>query len=240
MLEAHPVHTLVNRRDELDARDRSPVEDVERLVEHDQGDRTPVPDVLAVRPRMALEQRPLVDVQVPVGDADGEVAECVWRDVDAADGKTVALHRREGSIVPDDVGDRITRRHVAPPPPSYEMHGRTHGPLVRRHNATLAQERLSPPERLPQDSGYASGSRLSNGRPDGCGLRVGQRSTRTCDSSATNPAPNPRGIHSPTVRTEEPSARLNSRTRRLRRARNPPDRQDDHGERTRDLRASPR
>src|SRR5438270_5680248 len=72
---------------------------------------------------MALEKRPLVHVQIPVGDTDGEVAECVWRDVDAAGGKTVALHRRKGPIVPDDLGDRITRRHVAPPPPSYEMHG---------------------------------------------------------------------------------------------------------------------
>ena len=113
VLEAHPVDTLVNGRDELDARDRSPIEDIERLGEHDLGDRTPVPDVLEVRPRMALEKRPLVDVQVPIGDADGEVAERVGRDVDAAGKKTVALHRREGSIVPDDLGDRIRRRHVA-------------------------------------------------------------------------------------------------------------------------------
>jgi hypothetical protein len=62
---------------------------------------------------MALEKRALVDVQVPIGDADGEVAECVRSDVDAAGRKTVALHRREGSIVPDDLGDRIRRRHVA-------------------------------------------------------------------------------------------------------------------------------
>src|SRR4029077_2103109 len=52
VFEAHPVDTLVNGRDELDARDRSPLEDLERLGEHEQGDRTPVPDVLAVRPRM--------------------------------------------------------------------------------------------------------------------------------------------------------------------------------------------
>ena len=84
VLEAHPVNALVNGRDELDARDRSPVQDIERFGEHDQGDRTPVPDVLAVRPRMALEKRPLVDVQVPIGDADGEVAERERRDVDAA------------------------------------------------------------------------------------------------------------------------------------------------------------
>ena len=62
---------------------------------------------------MALEKRALVDVQVPIGDADGEVAERVGRDVDAAGNKTVALHRREGSIVPDDLGDGIRRRHVA-------------------------------------------------------------------------------------------------------------------------------
>jgi hypothetical protein len=54
---------------------------------------------------MALEKRPPEDVQVPIGDADGEVAERVGRDVDAAGRKTVALHRREGAIVPDDLGD---------------------------------------------------------------------------------------------------------------------------------------
>src|SRR5438045_7906264 len=113
VLEAHPVDTLVNRRDELDARDRSPIEDIERLGEHDQGDRTPIPDALAVRPRMTLEKRPLVDVKAPIGDADGEVAERVGCDVDAAGNKTVALHRREGSIVPDDLGYRIRRRHLA-------------------------------------------------------------------------------------------------------------------------------
>src|SRR6266545_716578 len=122
---------------------------------------------------MALEQRPLVDVQVPVGDADGEVAECVWRDVDAADGKTVALHRREGSIVPDDVGDGITRRHVAPPPPSYEMHGRTHGQLVRRHNATLAQASHLSPARVAllwrrAQSGARRITDASNVRRTGC------------------------------------------------------------------------
>src|SRR5947209_20514200 len=60
---------------------------------------------------MALEKRALVDVKVPIGDADGEVAERVGCDVDAAGNKTVALHRREASIVPDDLGDRIRRRH---------------------------------------------------------------------------------------------------------------------------------
>src|SRR5436189_6369876 len=114
VLEAHSVDALVNRRDELDTRDRSPVEDVERLGEDDLGDRTSVPDALEVRPRMALEKRALVDVQVPIGDARGEVTERVGRDVDAAGKKTVALHRRESPIVPDDLGDGIRRRHVAP------------------------------------------------------------------------------------------------------------------------------
>src|SRR3989454_6117962 len=113
VLEAHPVDALVNGWDELDERDRSPVEAVERLGEGDQGDRTPVPEVLAVRPRMALEKRALVHVNVPIGDADREVAERVGCDVDAAGNKTVALDRREGSIVPDDLGDRIRRRHAA-------------------------------------------------------------------------------------------------------------------------------
>ena len=54
-----------------------------------------------------------MDVQVPISDTDGDVAECVRRDVDAAGRKTVALHRRERSIVPDDLGDRIRRSHVA-------------------------------------------------------------------------------------------------------------------------------
>ena len=67
---------------------------------------------------MAFEQRPLVDVQVPAGDTDGEAAEWVGRDVDVASDQAVALQRREGSLVPDDLGDRITSRHVAPPPPS--------------------------------------------------------------------------------------------------------------------------
>jgi hypothetical protein len=97
VLEAHPVDPLVNGRDELDARDRGPVEHIERLGEHDQGDRTPVPDVLVVRVRMAPEKRALVDVQVPIGDAEGQVAERVGCDVDAVGRKTVALHRREGA-----------------------------------------------------------------------------------------------------------------------------------------------
>src|SRR5579864_8765649 len=113
VLEAHPVEALVDGRDELDERDRGPVEEIERLGEHDLGDRAPVPDVLAVRPRMALEKRALVDVEVPIGDTNGDVAERIRRDVDAAGNETVALHRGEGSIVPDDLGDGVRRRHVA-------------------------------------------------------------------------------------------------------------------------------
>jgi hypothetical protein len=73
---------------------------------------------------MALEQRSLVDVQVPVGDADTEVAERIGRDVDAAGEKTVALHRRKGSIVADDLGDRIRRRHAAFSPAIVRDHSR--------------------------------------------------------------------------------------------------------------------
>jgi hypothetical protein len=47
VLEAHSIDTLMNRRYQLDARNRSPIEDIEGLGEHDQGDRTPVRDVLA-------------------------------------------------------------------------------------------------------------------------------------------------------------------------------------------------
>src|SRR2546425_655418 len=145
VLEAHPVDALVNRRDELDERDRSPVEDIERLGEHDQGDRTSVPDVLAVRPRMALEKRALVDVKVPIGDADGEVAERVGCDVDAAGNKTVALHRREGSIVPDDLGDRIRRRHAASSSAMVRDARPTHGPglVSRRYQLPCALRKHS-------------------------------------------------------------------------------------------------
>ena len=60
---------------------------------------------------MALEQRPLVDVEIPVGNSDGKVAERIRRDVDAARKKAVALHRGERSIVPDDLGNRVRCRH---------------------------------------------------------------------------------------------------------------------------------
>src|SRR5712691_3733198 len=98
MLEAHPVDALVDRRDELDERDRRPVEDEERLGEDDLRDRPAVPDVLEVGARVTLKQGALMDVQVPVRDADRQMTERVWRDVDAARDETVSLQRREGSI----------------------------------------------------------------------------------------------------------------------------------------------
>jgi hypothetical protein len=68
VFEAHPVDPLVNGRDELNDRNRSSIEDFERLGEHDYGDRTPVPDGLAVRAGVAFEKRALVDVDVPIDD----------------------------------------------------------------------------------------------------------------------------------------------------------------------------
>jgi hypothetical protein len=67
---------------------------------------------------MALEKGALLDVQIPIGDANRDVAERVRGDVDTAGRKTVALHRREGSIVADDVSDRIRRRRAHSPPQS--------------------------------------------------------------------------------------------------------------------------
>ena len=116
VLEAHPVDPLVNGRDELNERNRRSVEDLDRLGQHDRGDRPPVSDGLVVRARVAFEKRALVDVKVPIGDADREVAERKVRDVDITGSETVALHRREGSIVPDDLSDRIGPRHVSPSP----------------------------------------------------------------------------------------------------------------------------
>jgi hypothetical protein len=72
------------RRDELDERHRLPVEDLERLSEDDLRDRPAVPDVLEVRGGVSLEERAQVEVEVTVGDAVGEVAQDVGRDVDTA------------------------------------------------------------------------------------------------------------------------------------------------------------
>jgi hypothetical protein len=107
VFETHPVDTLVNGWNELDPRDRNSVENFERFGQQDQGDRTPVPHGLAVGTCMALKKRPLVDVQVPFGDADGEVAERVGGDVDTADSEAISLHRRKTSVVPNDVSDQI-------------------------------------------------------------------------------------------------------------------------------------
>ena len=110
VLQAHLVDPLVDGRDELDERDDLAVEDAERLGEDDQGDRPAVPDVLAIGDRVPLEERPEVDVLVPLGDADRQVAQLVRRDVDAARGEAVALQGRERTVVADEVRDRVGHR----------------------------------------------------------------------------------------------------------------------------------
>ena len=113
VLQPHLVDALVDGRDELDERDRLSVEDFERLGGNDQGDRSAVPHVLPIGDRMTLQQRPSVDVLVPLGHPEGEVTERVRGDVDAARQQAVALLGREGAVVADDVRDRIG--HIAPP-----------------------------------------------------------------------------------------------------------------------------
>ena len=66
VLQPHPVDALVDGRDELDERDDLAFQDFERLGENDQGDRAAVPDVLPIRGRVALEERPDLDVLVPL------------------------------------------------------------------------------------------------------------------------------------------------------------------------------
>ncbi len=110
VLHSHLVDALVDGRDELDERDHLAVEDAERLGEEDHGDRPSVPDVLDPGDRVPLEERPEVNVLVPLGDPDRQVAQLVRRDVDAARGKAIALHRRERAIVADEVRDRVGQR----------------------------------------------------------------------------------------------------------------------------------
>ena len=100
----------MDRRDELDERDRHPVEDLERRGEEDLRDRPAVPDVLEVGGRVTFEQGPQVGVLVPLRHADGEVAERVRADVDSPGEQAVALLRGERPIVPDDVAHRIGHR----------------------------------------------------------------------------------------------------------------------------------
>jgi hypothetical protein len=120
MFEAHPVDALVDRRDELDMGYRHPVEHHERLGEDDLRDRPAVPNVLEIGGRVTFQQGPLMDVKVPIGDANGEMAEGVRCDVDSPRDEPVALRRRERPVVPDDVGDRISVATWHSPPPSYE------------------------------------------------------------------------------------------------------------------------
>ncbi len=79
---------------------------------------------------MAFEQRPNVDVLVPLRHAEGEVAEWVWADVDPTREQALVLPRDERPVVPDDVADRIghllillsaviVRRHRRRPVRSY-------------------------------------------------------------------------------------------------------------------------
>ena len=97
----------MNGRDELDERDGLAVEDLERLGGDDQGDRAAVPDVLVVAGGVAFEQGPDVHVLVPLRHAEGEVAELVRADVDAAVEETACLLRGERAVVTDDVAQRI-------------------------------------------------------------------------------------------------------------------------------------
>jgi hypothetical protein len=61
---------------------------------------------------VAFEKRALGHVKVPVGYAQCELAERIRRDVYTAGGQTVTLHRREGSIAPGDLSDRIVNCHA--------------------------------------------------------------------------------------------------------------------------------
>jgi hypothetical protein len=103
MFQAHLVDALVHRRDELDERNLLAIEDLEGLGEHDQGDRPAVPDVLAVDERVLLELISHAHVVIPLGDTDGEVAQCVGADVDAPIEQPRLLLGCEGTVIPDDV-----------------------------------------------------------------------------------------------------------------------------------------
>jgi hypothetical protein len=54
-----------------------------------------------------LEERPEVNVLVPLGDANRQVAELVRRNVDATRCEAIALLRGKRPIVPNDVANRI-------------------------------------------------------------------------------------------------------------------------------------
>jgi hypothetical protein len=110
VLEAHPVDALMDRQDELDERNGLAIQDVERLGQQNLRDRPAVPDVLEVRDGMPLQERADMDVAVPLGDADREVAQGVRRDVDTAIRQAIALLGRERPVVADDVRDRVGHR----------------------------------------------------------------------------------------------------------------------------------
>jgi hypothetical protein len=48
-----------------------------------------------------------MDVQVPLRDADGEVAQRVRLDVDATTGESLALLCRERAVIADEISDRV-------------------------------------------------------------------------------------------------------------------------------------
>src|SRR4026207_1251817 len=77
VLHPHLVDPLMNRRDQLDHRDHLAIENLERIDEKNEGDRPAVPKVLAVGTRVSLEQRPDVDVLIPFGNAEREMAQLI-------------------------------------------------------------------------------------------------------------------------------------------------------------------
>ena len=66
MLATHLVDALVDRRDELDHRQRLAIEYLE-LIEHDQRDRAAIPHILTIGARVTLQLCPDANVLVPLG-----------------------------------------------------------------------------------------------------------------------------------------------------------------------------
>jgi hypothetical protein len=81
VLESHPVDALMNGRDELDAQERSPVENLERLGWASTNLEIGRPFHTSSRFAFAwaLEECPLVDVEIPSGSRGRRRAERVGR-----------------------------------------------------------------------------------------------------------------------------------------------------------------
>ena len=96
VLQAHLVDALVDGWDELDERDDLAVEDASGSESTISEIGRPFQKFSRFATRVALEERPEVDVLIPLGDADREVTELVRRDVDAAgnEGGRAASPRR--------------------------------------------------------------------------------------------------------------------------------------------------